>query len=182
VLQDFFGLPAPSDSGIRLALRIAAGLVFITFGQMKFFDSILLGTDAVLLPPGPEGFARYLSAVGIPFPLLSAYLVCLVEMICGLGLLLIAFLPAPALFTRLAALPLAMDMTAATLTVGLRNVLGNPVRLEGISVTAQAWRLPLELALLLVTLLFLWRPLSRREAVPVNPPATPEPTKYASTS
>src|SRR5687767_4386244 len=101
--------PSPSDSPVRLALRVMAGIAFITLGQMKFFDSILLGTQAVTLPPGPEGFAVYLGAIGVPFPLLNAYLVCLVEMICGVGLMLSAFLPAPALLTRLSALPLAGD-------------------------------------------------------------------------
>ena len=157
-------LPRPADTPVRLVLRALAGLAFVTLGQMKFFDSILLGTQAVSLPPGPEGFALYLSAIGVPFPLLNAYLVCLVEMICGVGLLLSAFLPAPALLTRLCALPLVGDMTVATLTVGLRNALGDPVLLEGIPVTQQFWRLPLEVSLLLITVLMLWRPLPRASA------------------
>ncbi len=157
-------LPRPADTPVRLVLRTLAGIVFVTLGQMKFFDSILLGTQAVSLPSGPEGFALYLGAIGVPFPLLNAYLVCLLEMICGVGLLLSAFLPAPALLTRLCALPLAGDMTVATLTVGLRNALGDPVLLEGIPVTQQFWRLPLEVSLLLITVLLLWRPLPRASA------------------
>ncbi|WP_232293755.1 DoxX family protein [Stigmatella aurantiaca] len=151
----------PADTPVRMALRATAGIVFITLGQMKFFDSILLGTTAISLPTGPEGFAQYLAAIGVPFPLLNAYMVCLVEMICGLGLVLSAFLPAPALFTRLAALPLFGDMVVATFTVGLRNAMGQPVLMGGIPVTQQAWRLPLEVFLLLTTLLLLWRPLPR---------------------
>ncbi len=157
-------LPRPADTPVRLVLRTLAGIVFVTLGQMKFFDSILLGTQAVSLPSGPEGFALYLGAIGVPFPLLNAYLVCLLEMICGVGLLLSAFLPAPALLTRLCALPLAGDMTVATLTVGLRNALGHPVLLEGVPVTQQFWRLPLEVSLLLITVLLLWRPLPRAPA------------------
>jgi uncharacterized membrane protein YphA (DoxX/SURF4 family) len=158
---------APADSPLRLTLRAAAALVFVTLGQMKLFDSILLGTDAVTLPPGPGGFAQYLAAIGVPLPLLTAYLVCLVEMLCGAGLVLSAFLPWPSLLTRLAALPLFIDMGVATLTVGLRNLMGHPVMLGGVAVTHQAWRLPLELSLLLLTLLLLWRPLARRELGPV---------------
>jgi putative oxidoreductase len=156
--------PRPSRSRelpLRFTLRVAAGFTFFLLGSMKFFDSILLGTEAISLPDGPAGFAQYLAAIGVPLPLLSAYLVCLVEILCGLGLLLSVFLPAPALLTRLCALPLFMDMTVATLTVGLRNLLGDPVRMEGIAVTTQAWRLPLEVALLVTALLFLWRPLPR---------------------
>jgi putative oxidoreductase len=147
---------------VRLALRALAGLIFVTLGQMKFFDSILLGTQAVSLPLGPEGFAEYLAAIGVPFPLLNAYLVCGVEMLCGVGLVMSAFLPAPALLTRLCALPLAGDMTVALLTVGIPNLLGRPVLLHGVAVTTQAWRLPLELCLLLFMLWLLVRPLARR--------------------
>lgn len=162
----------PADSTVRLVLRAAAGIAFVTLGQMKFFDSILLGTTAVTLPPGPEGFAQYLAAIGVPFPLLNAYMVCLVEMICGVGLLLSAFLPMPALLTRLSAFPLFIDMVVATATVGVRNALGHPVMLEGVAVTNQAWRLPLEAALLLITLMLLIRPLARREPEAVPIPST----------
>jgi uncharacterized membrane protein YphA (DoxX/SURF4 family) len=152
----------PSDSTLRLVLRAAAMIAFVTLGQMKFFDSILLGTDAVTLPDGPEGFAQYLAAIGVPFPLLNAYMVCILEMICGVGLLVTAFLPKAAILTRLAALPLFFDMVVATITVGLRNLMGNPVILDGVAVTNQVWRLPLELSLLAITLMLLVKPLARR--------------------
>jgi putative oxidoreductase len=162
-------LTRPSDSTIRLLLRTLAGIAFVTLGQMKFFDSILLGTDAVSLPQGPEGFAQYLAAIGIPFPLLNAYMVCFVEMLCGVGLLLSAFMPRPALATRLTAFPLFMDMVVALVTVGVPNLLGHPVMLDGVAVTNQAWRFPLEGALLAITLMLLVRPMARREpeVVPV---------------
>jgi len=157
-------LPEPQESALRLVLRTAAGLVFFLLGYMKFFDTIPLGTNAISLPLGPAGFSQYLVAVGVPFPLLSAYLVCLVEMLCGPALLLSAFLPAPAVLTRLCALPLAADMFVATLTVGVRNLLGDPVRLEGIAVTTQAWRFPVEAALLMIAVMLLWKPLPQRSA------------------
>lgn len=166
-------VPRPADTSLRMGLRLVAGLFFITFGYMKFFDCILLGTEAVTLPRGPAGFALYLEAVGVPFPLLNAYVVCLVEMLCGTGLILSAFLPAPALLTRLCALPLAGAMAVAVLTVGVRNLLGNPVLMNGIPVTAQPWRLPLEFGLLLITLLLLWRPLPSLRAGAEGTPAWP---------
>ena len=159
---------------MRLGLRLAAALVFFTLGYIKFFHSIHLGTDAVALPDGPEGFAQYLAAIGVPFPLLNAYMVCWVEMICGVGLVLSVFLPAPALLTRLAALPLVADMTVALATVGVPNLLGHPVRLQGAAVTTQPWRLPLEFAVFLIALLFLWRPLAQtRQPAPAAQGAAP---------
>lgn len=156
-----------NESPERLAMRIIAGAVFITLGQMKFFDSILLGTDAVSIPNGPEGFAQYLDAVGVPFPLLNAYMVCLVEMLCGFGLMVSAFLPRghAALATRMMALPLMGDIFVATVAVGVRNAIGDPVRMNGIAVTAQSWRLPLEASLLVITLFFLVKPLPSSQDV-----------------
>jgi uncharacterized membrane protein YphA (DoxX/SURF4 family) len=162
-----FRLPKSADTLARVALRAAAGTVFITLGYLKFFDSIHLGTDAVVIPSGPEGFAQYLAAIGVPFPLFNAYMVCWVEMICGLGLLLSSFLPASSHLTRLCALPLAGDMIVALATVGIPNLLGHPVMMEGVAVTTQAWRLPLEAIQLVIVLIFLWKPLpaSSRPAV-----------------
>jgi len=158
----------PADTLTRLLLRVAAGAVFITLGQMKFFDSILLGTDAISIPQGPEGFAQYLAAIGVPFPLFNAYMVCLIEMACGLGLMASAFLPAPGPLTRLCALPLTGDMVVALGTVGVPNLMGQPVMMQGVAVTTQAWRLPLEAVLLVICMLFLLRPLPRGATPPVK--------------
>jgi putative oxidoreductase len=159
-------LASPSDSALRMALRLVAGYFFFTFGYVKFFDTIALGTTAVSLPMGPTGFAMYLEAIGVPFPLFNAYMVCLLEMICGAGLVLSPFLPASALLTRLCALPLTGDMIVAVFTVGVPDLIGRPVMLNGIPVTAQAWRFPLELMLMLISMLLLCRPLVR---VPGDP-------------
>ncbi|HZI14868.1 MAG TPA: DoxX family protein [Myxococcus sp.] len=148
------------ESPQRFALRVIAGVVFVFLGQAKFFDSIHLGTDTVL-PRGPEGFAMYLSAIGVPFPLFNAYMVCWVEMICGLLLMVGAILPRPwsVHVTRLSACPLMADMLVAFFTVGLPTLLGHPVRVNDIAVTAQAWRLPLEVMLLLITFYLVLRPI-----------------------
>lgn len=157
-----------AESRGRFLLRIFAGLVFIFLGQAKFFDSIHLGTAAISLPRGPEGFALYLSAIGVPFPLFNAYLVCLAEILCGALLLISPFLlqPYSSYATRLAALPLMVDMIVATLTVGVPNALGHPVRIHDIAVTEQPWRLPLEVCLLVITLYLLVRPLPRLQPEP----------------
>ncbi|NMO20091.1 DoxX family protein [Pyxidicoccus fallax] len=149
------------ESPYRFALRIIAGTVFVFLGQVKFFDTIHLGTDAVVLPRGPVGFAVYLSAVGVPFPLFHAYMVCWVEMVCGLFLMVGAFLPRACSthLTRLTALPLMLDMVVALFTVGVPNALGHPVRVNDVAVTAQAWRLPLELVLLAITGYLVLKPL-----------------------
>jgi len=154
----------PAETSLRLVLRAAVGMVFFVLGYLKFFETIPLGTEAVALPRGVEGFGQYLGLIGVPLPLLSAYVVCLVEMICGPALLVSAFLPAPAVLTRLSALPLMVAMTVATLTVGVPNLLGEPVLLHGVAITAQAWRFPLETAQLAIAVLFLWRPLPKRRA------------------
>jgi uncharacterized membrane protein YphA (DoxX/SURF4 family) len=148
------------ESPQRFALRVLAGVVFVFLGQAKFFDSIHLGADAVL-PRGPAGFAMYLSAIGVPFPLFNAYMVCWVEIICGLLLMVGAFLPRPwsVHVTRLSAFPLMVDMLVAFVTVGLPNLFGHPVRVNDIAVTAQAWRLPLEVVLLLITFYLALRPI-----------------------
>lgn len=162
----------PADSTLRLVLRVAAMVAFVTLGQMKFFDSILLGTDAVVLPNGPEGFAQYLAAIGVPFPLLNAYMVCILEMICGVALVATAFLPKPSILTRLAALPLFFDMLVATITVGIPNLMGHPVMMDGVAVTNQIWRFPLEFSLLAITLLLVVRPLARRAEPSMVPVAS----------
>lgn len=160
--------PKSADTPLRLSLRAMACLVFFALGYIKFFNGMPLGTDAVLLPPGVDGFGVYLAAIGVPFPRFNAYLVCLVEMTCGVGLLLSAFLPAPAVLTRLTALPLFIAMTVALITVGLANAFGAPVTVNGIAVTQQAWRFPVEVGLWLIALLLLWRPLPRSTAAPAR--------------
>jgi hypothetical protein len=96
-------------------------------------------------------------------------MVCILEMICGVGLMATAFLPKPAILTRLAALPLFIDMMVATITVGVPNLMGNPVMLDGVAVTHQIWRFPLEASLVAITLMLLVRPLARRREPAVVP-------------
>jgi uncharacterized membrane protein YphA (DoxX/SURF4 family) len=114
-----------------------------------------------------------LSGLGVPFPLFNAWFVIVLEVVAGLGLILGAWTPATRLVTRLCALPLVGDMGVALL-VGLRQVTGNPVVMDGFPVMNQFWRLPLELGLMLSMVYLLWRPAPRRmvtRPVPVPVPA-----------
>ncbi|AKI98736.1 DoxX family protein [Archangium gephyra] len=147
----------------RRPLRDVPGVIFLSFGLMKAFAStfpFLVGAPGLAVSSGPEGFARLLTGLGVPFPLFNAWMVILVEVLCGVGLILGAWLPATALLTRLCALPLAVNMLVA-LSVGVRQVLGNPVVLDGLPVMNQSWRLPLEVGLLAAMVYLLWRPVAR---------------------
>ncbi len=94
------GLTPVQGWGIA-ALRIVVGIVFLAHGGQKFF---VWGFGAVA-----GGFGQ----IGIPAPMLAAVIVTLVEFLGGLALLL-------GLFTRWAAVPLAINMLGAILTVHLR--------------------------------------------------------------
>lgn len=81
-------------------LRIVVGIVFLAHGGQKVFVW------------GFGGVAGFFAKVGIPFPMLAAIVVSLVEFFGGLAVLL-------GLFTRWAAIPLAFNMLVAILTVHL---------------------------------------------------------------
>lgn len=83
-------------------LRVVVGIVFFVHGFQKLF---LMGFG---------GVADIMEDLGVPAPGLFAVIVTLVELLGGLALIL-------GLFTRLAAVPLAVDMLVATLTVHLPN-------------------------------------------------------------
>jgi len=77
-------------------VRLAVGGVFLSEGLQKF------------LFPEQLGFGRF-AKIGIPVPGFTAPFVGMVEVVCGL-LLLVGFL------TRLATIPLLIDMAVAILT------------------------------------------------------------------
>ncbi|OGB89468.1 MAG: hypothetical protein A3G35_09460 [candidate division NC10 bacterium RIFCSPLOWO2_12_FULL_66_18] len=94
------GLTQIQGWGITV-LRVVVGIVFLAHGGQKLFVW------------GFGGVAGFLGQVGIPAPMLAAVVVTLVEFLGGLALLL-------GLFTRWAAIPLAINMAVAILTVHLR--------------------------------------------------------------
>jgi len=160
------------ETPARFILRVAAGLVFLATGMMKLVSSIVLGSAIPDLPPGIPGFAEYLSAVGVPFPLPSAYAVTIIEIGGAFVLLASAFWRPAVRLTRPVAAALAANMLVAIVTVGLKNLGGEPVLMQGLPVTFQAWRLPLEAGLLLAMLFLLRFP---------TPGAGPEKTRDSTT-
>lgn len=79
-------------------LRVVVGIVFLVHGGQKLF---VWGFGAV---------AAFMAKVGIPAPMAAAIVVTLVEFLGGLALVL-------GLFTRWAAIPLAINMAVAILVV-----------------------------------------------------------------
>ena len=91
----------PNSWGPTL-LRITVGIVFLVHGAQKMFVW------------GFHGVAGFLGQVGIPLPALFAVVLTLVELVGGAALVL-------GLFTRWAALLLALDMLVAVLAVKLKG-------------------------------------------------------------
>jgi putative oxidoreductase len=82
-----------------LPLRLIVGYGFIVHGYAK-------------LARGPETFAAVLHTIGVPLPHLFAWLTTLVELLGGFAILVGAFVP-------LAALPMAIVLATALLTIHL---------------------------------------------------------------
>ncbi len=84
------------------AIRVVVGIVFLMHGGQKLFIW------------GFSGVAAFLGQLGIPAPMLASIIVTLVEFLGGLALFV-------GLFTRWAAILLAIDMATAILIVHLPN-------------------------------------------------------------
>jgi uncharacterized membrane protein YphA (DoxX/SURF4 family) len=96
---------APDAPAAAVLIRVAVGVVFASEGVQKF-----LYPDAL----GPGRFAK----IGIPAPEVMGYFVGAVELVCGLLVLL-------GLFTRLAAVPLVLDMLVAIASTKVPILLGH---------------------------------------------------------
>lgn len=92
---------ASNDSSVArwalLPLRLVVGFGFLAHGMAK-------------LGRGPAGFGKLLHQIGIPFPLLSAWSVTLLEILGGLALLVGAFV-------AIASVPLIGSMLVAMFTI-----------------------------------------------------------------
>jgi uncharacterized membrane protein YphA (DoxX/SURF4 family) len=117
------------------ALRGVTGIIFIAAGAFKF----------LLLPR----FEPVLAALGVPWPALFAALVPLGEIAAGCALLAQHHRPR---LLRWSAAFLACDMLAAIALIGWRGARGQSLQVAGFSLGGEPWRLPLEIALLLVAL------------------------------
>jgi len=94
------GLTQAQGWGITV-LRVIVGIVFLAHGGQKLFVW------------GFSNVAGFFGQVGIPLPMLAAIVVTLVEFLGGLALVV-------GLFTRWAAIPLAINMLGAMLTIHLK--------------------------------------------------------------
>jgi len=88
-----------------ILIRLMVGAVFFSEGVQKF------------LHPGEVGAGRF-AKIGIPSPELMAPFVGVVEIVCGLLLIV-------GLFTRLAAVPLIINMLVAILSTKVPILLGD---------------------------------------------------------
>ena len=98
------------DLGLTM-LRVIVGLVFFAHGYQKLFTY------------GINGVAGSFAQIGIPAPHLSAFLATFAELFGGAALLL-------GLFTRLAAIPVAITMVVAILNVHLKGGFFAPAGVE----------------------------------------------------
>jgi uncharacterized membrane protein YphA (DoxX/SURF4 family) len=126
--------PAPD---LTAAVRLAAGFTFVVSGSLKFlFEN--------------QGAARF-AKIGLPAPQLLASFVGATEVVCG-ALLLVG------LFTRLAAIPLVIDMLVALATTKVPLLFGaGPEPVAGPPKTgffAFAYQARLDLTMLLVCIFF----------------------------
>lgn len=94
-----------SSGGAVFLIRLAVGAIFLSEGIQKF------------LYPAENGAGRF-ARIGIPAPEMMGPFVGVVEIVCG-ALILIGFL------TRLAAIPLIVDMVVAILSTKIPILLGH---------------------------------------------------------
>jgi uncharacterized membrane protein YphA (DoxX/SURF4 family) len=95
---------ATSAPGSVILIRLYVGLIFIAEGMLKF------------LREGPLGAGRF-EKVGIPAPELMAYLDGVFEIGCGVLIVV-------GLLTRLAVIPMIVDMIGAIVTTKIPLLLG----------------------------------------------------------
>lgn len=84
---------------VLLPLRLLVGFGFIAHGLAKWTK-------------GPEHFGALLHQIGTPFPIVTAWLVTLTEVLCGVAILVGAFM-------AIVSIPLMATMLVAMLTVQL---------------------------------------------------------------
>lgn len=104
------GAPRQIDLGLAV-LRVVTGLVFAAHGYQKFF---IMGID------GTTGFFTQL---GVPLPGIAAILVATLELVGGIAVIL-------GIFTRIIAVPLAIDLATAIVLFHAKNGFFVPAGIE----------------------------------------------------
>ncbi|MFW5973093.1 MAG: DoxX family protein [Bacteroidota bacterium] len=110
-----------------ILIRLAVAFVFLVAGLRKFADI--------------EGGAGFFGSIGIPMPEVMFPFVAVMEVLCGLLILI-------GLVTRLAAIPIAIIMVVAIITTKL------PCLPEGVSDALNSSRL--DVAMLLCAIYLIW--------------------------
>ncbi|MDF2441510.1 MAG: putative oxidoreductase [Abditibacteriota bacterium] len=130
----------------HLIVRRAAGSAFVLAGTFKV---LLWGWH--LLHPNTSDFAAALHQLGVPMPALFALLLPVVEILAGLCLLRDQWI-------RAVAAILAIDIVTAIALVGLPGWRGRALQIGAQSIGQEAWRLPLEMLLLVAMLWLIAKP------------------------
>ena len=119
--------------------RRSVAVLFVLAGTFKLLAFALQVFAPQLKAPS---FTALLQVLGVPFPLFFALAVPLLEVVGGVALW-------RRRAVRIFAFLLAGDMMVAIITVGWPARLGRAPRLNGESFGGEAWRLPLEIGLLI---------------------------------
>lgn len=126
---------------ISSLLVVFTGVVFLLAGAFKAL-AVLPGESPVT---GRRAFAQMLVQLDVPLPFPTAAAIPALEIIGGIGLLV-------GRGTRLWAALLALDIIGAIFLVGLPGKSGRVISVGDTKIGGEPWRLPLEIALLLILL------------------------------
>lgn len=137
------------NSSHRIAC-VVVGIVFLIAGVGK----LLLPVLTPLLYPGAPTFADVLASLGVPFAKAMAVAVSAAEIATGVALL-------AGRLVFLASVAMIGNMLGALATLSIpATFLGKPLRLGGLSLGNEIWRVPLEVALIaaLAWIAYAYRP------------------------
>jgi len=132
---------------VSTSFAVSTGVLFILTGAFKFIASAPGGSTL----EGRRAFAQMLLQIGVPLPFIVAAAIPALEIVGGIGL--IANRGA-----RIWAALLAFNMIGAILLVGIPGKQGRGISLGETKIGEESWRLPLEIALLLMMIWLVFVP------------------------
>lgn len=133
------------------SLAMLAGVLFIMAGAFK----ALAASPGESLLTGRRAFAQMLDQLDVPLPFVAATAIPVLEIIGGIGLI-------RGRGARLWAALLALDMIGAIFLVGLPGRSGEVLSIGDTKIGGEPWRLPLEIALLLLMVWLVVFPIKRK--------------------